>query len=107
MTTHTHTEVVHLRVPTETVGRLREHAQDIGRSLASESRLWLEAGAALSFYAAAVNPRAALSVPDPVELDQLRQRALTDLHKAIARALPHQVVPAGVIDAFTPEMSVN
>jgi hypothetical protein len=101
------TTCIRVRVPVATRDRLRDHAEDVGRALSQETRLWLECGAAMAAYGATVDPRAAVSMPDPVELDQLRQRALTDLHKAIARVLPHQVVPAAVIDAFTPAMRVN
>ncbi len=85
MTTAT---VLHVRLPTETRDQLRDHAHDIGRTLSQETTVWLEAGAALSVYAATIDPRTPLKVPDPVELDEMRRVALLTLRDAMARALP-------------------
>ena len=99
------TESIRVRIPLETRDRLREHAHDVGRTFASESRLWLEAGAALAVYTATFDPRARLTVPDPNKLDRLRDQALAELHKALRRALPNQATPDVLADAFAPSMN--
>jgi|SRR5450755_3736113 len=101
------TESIRVRIPLDTRDRLREHAHDVGRTLASESRLWLEAGAAMAVYTATFDPRSALMVPDPMELEELRASALKQLQLAMMRALPGQVTADTVAGAFAPISSMK
>lgn len=99
--------VVHIRCPDETYERIRDHAYDLGRTVSREVIMWLQVGAAMSMYAAAIDPRASMSLPDPDELAELRRMALAELQAILARVLPTPVAPDVILASITPEMSVN
>lgn len=92
------TTVLHVRVPAETRDLLRDHADDVGRTLMQEVRIWLQLAAAASVYVALINPRAGEA---DEELLAERLRALALLRTTLARALPHHIAPELLAQAFT------
>lgn len=106
-TKSTATTVLHVRVPTQTRDRLRDHAHDLGRTFAHELRTWMQVGAAASAYAAALDPRETRYVRDPSELAELRAQALEQFTAIMAHALPTIVAPDAILDVVTAEVSPN
>jgi hypothetical protein len=61
----------------------------------------------MAVYTATFDTRAALTVPDPIELEELRASALKQLQLAMMRALPGQVTADTVAGAFAPISSMK
>jgi hypothetical protein len=103
---NTHTAPAHTRLTPQTRDRLREHAADVGRSLAAELARWAEFGAAASFYAALIDPRARQTL-DADEIGAAREATLAEMRRALDRALPHSVAPDVISAAVLPPVSAN
>jgi hypothetical protein len=102
----TPTVCIHTRIPCIVRDHLKDHAEDLGRTMAVEIVLWLEAAAAMNAYAAMVDPRATMYITDPEELVRLRAEALDTLREALGRALPTPVAPDAVLASLgTPSMN--
>lgn len=69
---------------------LSAHAEDCGRPLGTECRMWLEAGSLMTTLSSLYAPGVEKFMPSE-DLDAVRERVRRDLAAHLNRALPHAV----------------